>query len=126
MLKLRFLYIVFLMTFSVAALAQNTKDPKPDKSNSFEPFEAEHSTIQKKTMKKKGKKSSRAVFNNKMDRKIEEFDKRMQANAKQEKKKQREMLKPQYSDPSYFGHKKKPKKRPAGKRKFCKECGIWH
>jgi hypothetical protein len=126
MLKLRILYIVFLMTFSVAALAQNTKDPKQDKSNSFEPFEAEHSTIQKKTMKKKGKKSSRAVFNNKMDRKIEEFDKRMQANAKQEKKKQREMLKPQYSDPSYFGHKKKPKKRPAGKRKFCKECGIWH
>ena len=37
-----------------------------------------------------------------------------------------EMEKPQYSDPSYFGHKKKPKKRPPGKKKFCKECGMYH
>jgi len=36
------------------------------------------------------------------------------------------MKKPQYSDPTYFGHKKKPKKRPPGKKKFCKECGIYH
>lgn len=34
--------------------------------------------------------------------------------------------KPQYSNPAYFGHKKKPKKRKRGKRKFCKECGIVH
>ena len=34
--------------------------------------------------------------------------------------------KPQYSNPLYFGHKKKPKKRKRGKQKVCKECGIKH
>ncbi len=33
---------------------------------------------------------------------------------------------PTYGDPMYFGHKRKPKKRPPGKRKFCKECGMVH
>jgi len=37
-----------------------------------------------------------------------------------------EMEKPQYKDPLYFGHKKKPKKRPPGKQKYCKECGMKH
>ena len=33
---------------------------------------------------------------------------------------------PRYHDPEYFGHKKKPKKRPLGERKLCEECGIVH
>lgn len=33
---------------------------------------------------------------------------------------------PQYTDKMYFGHKRPPKKRPLGKRKFCKECGMKH
>jgi hypothetical protein len=60
------------------------------------------------------------------EEKVREFEERMEANAKRDAKKAKEMQKPQYSDPSYFGHKKKPKKRPVGKRKFCKECGIVH
>jgi len=56
----------------------------------------------------------------------EEFDQRMKNNLKKNKKEARLALKPQYSDPSYFGHKKKPKKRPPGKKKFCKECHIVH
>lgn len=39
---------------------------------------------------------------------------------------EKEMAKPQYSDPLYFGHKHPPKKRKAGKLKYCKECGIRH
>lgn len=31
-----------------------------------------------------------------------------------------------YKDPMYFGHKRPPKKRPVGKMKFCKVCGIRH
>ncbi|HEX5171356.1 MAG TPA: hypothetical protein VFW11_19400 [Cyclobacteriaceae bacterium] len=38
----------------------------------------------------------------------------------------KEMAKPQYSDPLYFGHKHPPKKHKAGKLKYCKECGIRH
>jgi hypothetical protein len=33
---------------------------------------------------------------------------------------------PTYGDPMYFGHKKKPKKNPKGKRKLCKECKMVH
>jgi hypothetical protein len=55
-----------------------------------------------------------------------EFEERMEANAKRYKKEAKLAEKPQYSDPSYFGHKKKPKKRPLKRRKLCKECGIVH
>ena len=57
---------------------------------------------------------------------IQEYQQRMKKNAKKYNKIERQKDKPQYSDPSYFGHKRKPKKRPVGKRKFCKECGIVH
>lgn len=57
---------------------------------------------------------------------VREFEERMEANAERYEKEAKLAEKPQYSDFSYFGHKKKPKKRPVGKRKFCKECGIVH
>ena len=60
------------------------------------------------------------------DQKIKEYEERMVANVKKHKKMERLMKKPQYSDPSYFGHKRKPKKRKPGKRKFCQECEIVH
>ena len=50
----------------------------------------------------------------------------VEASKKRYRKMRRKMKKPQYSDPMYFGHKKKPKKRKRGKRKLCKECGIVH
>jgi hypothetical protein len=61
-----------------------------------------------------------------LDQKKKEFDKRMVANLKRYKKEARLSKKPQYSDPSYFGHKRKPKKRPVRRRKLCKECLIVH
>ncbi len=67
-----------------------------------------------------------AKFNKIMDRKIIEFHKRMKENAKIDRVQARKMKKPKYSNPSYFGHKRKPVKRPIGKRKFCKECHIVH
>jgi hypothetical protein len=51
---------------------------------------------------------------------------RMAAVEKERRKTERMADKPQYSDPSYFGHKRPPKKRPPGKMKFCKECGLRH
>jgi hypothetical protein len=60
------------------------------------------------------------------DNLIVEYEKRMKANVRKYKVMARKMKKPQYSDPSYFGHKRKPKKRAVGKRKFCKECEIVH
>ena len=46
--------------------------------------------------------------------------------AKDKKKSIKILKKPQYSDKSYFGHKRPPKKRPLSKRKLCKVCGIVH
>ena len=55
------------------------------------------------------------------------YNYRSQYNAKPSKKEvSHEAEKPQYSDPAYFGHKSKPKKRKPGKKKFCKECQIVH
>ena len=54
------------------------------------------------------------------------FYDRQEAIAKQERKAEKEMEKPQYSDPLYFGHKHPPKKRPPNKMKYCKVCGIRH
>jgi hypothetical protein len=61
-----------------------------------------------------------------MDDLKQEAKERMMANAKKNEKIAKEMEKPQYSDPSYFGHKNPPKKRKPGKKKFCKECKIRH
>jgi hypothetical protein len=55
-----------------------------------------------------------------------EFQERVEAFAKTRRKNERMLMTPQYSDPSYFGHKRPPKKRPPHKMKFCKECGIRH
>jgi hypothetical protein len=51
---------------------------------------------------------------------------RMEDVRKTRKKEARELMKPQYSDPLYFGHKNPPKKHKAGKIRYCKECGIRH
>lgn len=67
-----------------------------------------------------------AEFNKIMDRKIDEFHNRIKAEIKEDQKMTRLMKAPKYSDPSYFGHKRKPKKRSTKRRKFCKECGIVH
>ena len=56
----------------------------------------------------------------------EKYYDRMEAIAKQERKTEKEMQKPENSDPLYFGHKHPPKKRPPNKMKYCKICGIRH
>ncbi len=56
----------------------------------------------------------------------EDYYKRVAELQKTRRKNERIMEKPQYSDPMYFGHKRPPKKRPPGKMKFCKVCGLRH
>jgi hypothetical protein len=60
------------------------------------------------------------------DQLVAEYEERMERNAKAKRKKAKEMEKPQYSDWTYFGHKRKPKKRSPEKMKYCEECGIRH
>jgi archaellum component FlaD/FlaE len=111
-----------------AGYAQQTPRGNPsDIPSSRDPKvkEAEKKPEQKRVSRKKNKKGKSEITIY-YDVKVQEFYKRMKANAKKYKKMQREMKKPQYSDPMYFGHKKMPKKRPPGKKKYCRECGIVH
>jgi hypothetical protein len=50
----------------------------------------------------------------------------MEEVAKAERKAEKEAMKPENSDPLYFGHKRPPKKRSPKKMKYCKVCGIRH
>lgn len=55
-----------------------------------------------------------------------DYYERVEAFAKTRRRNEKMLMTPQYSDPTYFGHKRPPKKRPPHKMKFCKECGIRH
>lgn len=77
--------------------------------------------------KKKQKKGMFAFIKKKKPKnEVVEFRKRIHKVYKQKAKEEKKLEKPRYSDPSYFGHKRPPKKRPVGKQKFCKVCKIKH
>lgn len=129
------LSLIILIVFSLSTLNataqskkdKNKKEQSVQRSNSFRPNVPEEKQVAKKnTSKKKNKNSFTALFTKQLDDKVEQFYQRQEDNAKRNRKIERKMDHPQYSDFSYFGHKKKPKIRPVGKRKFCKECGIVH
>lgn len=55
-----------------------------------------------------------------------EYYERMEQVAKEKQRMLKELSKPQYSDPRYFGHTKIPKRRKPSKMRYCTECGIRH
>lgn len=122
-------FFIFLTTGLCFAQSENNKKGYVDSRGYEEGADYSRQSGAHKTKKNKkflgifGKKKS-SPYN--FDQKIVEYQELMEANAKKYKKMAKEMEKPQYSDPTYFGHKKKPKKRPPGKKKFCKECGMKH
>jgi len=115
MAKVSFLVFGILLVSFSEIMAQNSRDPNSSKT----------STANTKTFKK-SKKFSKKAYDQKYDQAIEDYKKLMKENKKKYAKMEKDMKKPQYSDPLYFGHKKPPKKRKTGKRKFCKECSIVH
>lgn len=128
MKSLLLLLFIFAANFNlVYAQSDKKKTEQTDYSNSFEPYAPKKVTVTKKKIKKKKKEVTfKEVYVKSLEQKKKDFQELMIANAKKRKKAAKELRKPQYSNPLYFGHKKKPKKRPVGKRKMCKECGIVH
>lgn len=126
---MRFIIMILLFCIGVVSCV-GTKQARMEqdeagRSNAFEPYIPEASQAPPKK-RDKNKRSFRSRYTQTLEDKKEEFQDRMEANTKRDRKMRRKMKKPQYSDPLYFGHKNKPKKREPGKRKFCKECGIVH
>ena len=123
-----FILVLSLSIFCVSADAQSRKgrksSPEPEAPlsgggpTSLNPNLPEKAQFGPKRSKKTNKRITYSLE--------EEYYQRMEAVAKQRQKTAKIMEKPQYSNPMYFGHKRMPKKRPAKKMRFCKECGIRH
>ena len=111
--------LFFLSAISFGAYSQDSRNPE----SSHNYVELKYTSTQLQAMREAIREHPYTKY---YDRLIDEYHQRMKDNVKKYKVMQREMQKPQYSDPMYFGHKRKPKKRPVGKRKYCKECDIVH
>lgn len=123
-LKAIFFSFALCLLTAVGANAQDSRSGNSEAIFGESPSAAPEKKSRVKGSKRKS--SAKNSFNKNLDKKVEETEKRLEKNRKRNRKRAKQMEKPQYSDPSYFGHKKKPKKRPPGKQKFCKECGIKH
>lgn len=124
---LRFPLIILLVLCVTTSFAQSKKKRNTKKtetaqqqSSSLSPYFPSKDYEPEKKGKTKSK-SRKATYNA-----MDEHEDRMRAVVKANRKAEKELLKPQYSDPTYFGHKRKPKKHKPGKMKFCKECEIRH
>ena len=120
---MRFLIVgVFLSLIPFFAAAQRTKDVSSETAtpSSLDPGTSE----QKTTSSPKARRSRKS--NGPVVETQAEYEARMKRTAKEIRKREKEMKKPQYSDPLYFGHKRPPRKNKAGHLKYCKECGIRH
>lgn len=102
------------------------KSPRYTERNAEYDRGATYAIQPEKVSKKKHGRKKELTYSEQFDQKVKEYYERMEANAKKYKKMEKEMKKPQYSDPTYFGHKHPPKKRPPGKKKYCKICGMVH
>jgi hypothetical protein len=120
--------IIFLSLLMMSAQAQLLKRKKksgstPTTQSADQPSSLNPSAPQKQYGPKKSKRGKLAEPTYGSE---EDYYKRVAELQKTRRKNERMMEKPQYSDPMYFGHKRPPKKRPPGKMKFCKVCGLRH
>jgi hypothetical protein len=120
-----FLILIFVLTTAVSygqfRRKKKNKEPAPVE-NSQEPNSLTPTTSKKDYAPKASKKSSSGTTYDAEQKYYE----RMAALEKTKRKEEEMKLKPQYSDPAYFGHKRPPKRHKPGKLKYCKECGIRH
>jgi uncharacterized protein HemX len=126
-MMIRYSLLVLLIGFTTVAFAQSKKKrqaepvPASQQPSSLSPNTPQQAQQSIKTKPKS--KSPKLQVRYDAER---QYYMRAKQVSKDRIKAEEEMKKPQYSDPMYFGHKKPPKKRPAGKTKYCKECGLKH
>ncbi len=111
-----------LFGFSMVGFGQTTRDvsaPKPPLPQYQGAKPAKKVSFFKRLIQKKNKKITGIE-------ETRDFERRMKKTVRRKAKLEKESMQARYQDPTYFGHKKPPKKRKNGKKKFCKECGLWH
>ena len=94
--------------------SQNSLDPTIQKSK---PTQKHYAPKRTRTVTKKKNVKHTAQY---------EFYNRVELAAKEKQRLLKILSKRQFSDPTYFGHKRKPKRRVPHKMKFCHECHIRH
>jgi hypothetical protein len=120
-LSLRFFYCLLVSCIPWLSNAQSTilgdrnSDESEVKASSAK--RAHLSSKRQKILLKKAKVKNTAQY---------EFYARIEQVAKDKQRMLKKMATPQYANPSYFGHKRPPKRNPVHKMKYCKECGIRH
>ncbi|MFN5557124.1 MAG: hypothetical protein ACK5QK_07885 [Chryseotalea sp.] len=124
-MKLRLIILFFAMLVLVVQTQAQSKRKKKSKSKqenvtSVDPSFPQAGQFQPK--KKKVKRKDRGITYNAQDN----FYQQRERVQKDIRRAELELSKPQNSNPQYFGHKRPPKKRPPGKMKFCKVCGLKH
>ncbi|WP_258098955.1 hypothetical protein [Marinoscillum pacificum] len=117
------LILFFLMGVVIVGYGQSTRDVNTPKAPAprYQAFKKEKKGFMFGLFKKKQKPQFKTY-----QEESEDFRERVSAVLEQKAKEERKMNKARYTNPLYFGHKKPPKKRKNGKKKFCKECGLWH
>lgn len=124
-------YVFITVLLVVIAFGVEAQDNTRGESDSiiitpYEDLDAPSNVKVKKISRRKFKKTYLYWFYNHHEQLRQDFYKRKKKLRKGYRRMARIMNKPQYRDHAYFGHKRKPKIRPVGKRKFCSECGIVH
>ena len=110
-----------LLCFTVwSSISQSTRD-----AGEVVPPPVYKSTKQKKVGFVKKFFGKKIVAHNRIES-IQAYEERMRAVARQKTREARMANRPEYSNKLYFGHKRKPKKREPGKKKWCKICEFAH
>ncbi len=117
----RLFFIGFLL-LSITSFAQKKKRASKNESQatSVGPYYPEENKYAPKA--KKVKRKNRGISRNAQENALTQ----RKSVAKQKRKAEKILEGPDYSNPTYFGHKRLPKKHKAGETKFCKVCGIRH
>lgn len=122
-MNLRLLFILFLVGVVTTSFGQTRKNKKRSQR---QPQAVQPTTLNPLPQKEYAPKASRKSTKGPTYESEENYYERMAQLQKTKRKNESQQLKPQYSDPMYFGHKRPPKKRKPGKMKYCRECGIRH
>lgn len=115
--------LVLIATASFAQLSKKEKKAARQEQNQPTSLDPETNMPMPEVREPKHKttKSAGPTYNSQ-----KEFEQRMKARAKTNRRNEKLLMTPQFSNPLYFGHKKAPKRHSAKKMKFCQECGIRH
>ena len=124
-MKLRLICLCFILAVLATQSQAQSKRKKKSKSKQENATSVDPSFPQEGQYQPKAKKVSRknrGITHNAQDN----FYEQRKRVSKDKRKAELELSKPQNSNPLYFGHKRPPKKRPPGKMKYCKTCGLKH